>query len=283
MTLRVSKLHGTGNDFLVTVALDGGPAPDEAVARALCDRHRGVGANGLITLLPGSDGADCTMELRNADGGIAEMSGNGIRCLAWVAKREGLGSAGRLVVDTGGGRRDVTFGDAGGGVETATVDMGPVTFEPAEIPLDAPSAFDLEAEFHGVTYRGDAAGIGNPHLVLLVDDVESARVTQHGPRLETDARFPQRTNVEFLQVLDRDRLRMRVWERGVGETLSCGTGVCAAAAVAHRRALVGDSVVMEVPGGRHTVTIGETVVLGGEVQHVFDVDVDVDALTGRST
>jgi diaminopimelate epimerase len=219
------------------------------------------------------------MELRNADGGFAEMSGNGIRCLAWVAKREGLGSEGRVVVDTGGGRREVAFGDGKSEVESATVDMGPLTFEPSEIPVDAPSALDLEAEFHGVTYRGDAAGIGNPHLVLIVDDVETARVTQHGPRLETDVRFPQRTNVEFVQVIGRDHLRMRVWERGVGETLSCGTGVCAAAAVAHRRGLVGESVVVDVPGGRHTVTIGETVILGGEVQHVFDVEVDADALT----
>jgi len=279
---RVSKLHGNGNDFLVTVALDGGPAPSAGVARALCDRHRGVGADGLITLLPGTDGSDARMELRNADGGIAQMSGNGVRCLAWIARREGLGNDGRIAIDTAGGRREVTFTGAEGGVESATVDMGPVTFEPAQIPLDAASAFDLDAEFHGVTYRGDAAGMGNPHLVLLVDDVETARVTQHGPRLEIDARFPERTNVEFVQAMGGDQLRMRVWERGVGETLSCGTGVCAAAAVAHRRGLVGDRAVVDVPGGRHTVAIGETIVLGGEVQHVFDVDVDVDAIVERS-
>src|SRR5687768_14814022 len=106
MTLQVSKLHGTGNDFLVTIATDGGSAPDAAVARALCDRHRGIGADGLIALLPGSDGADCVMELRNADGQIAEMSGNGVRCLAWVAHREGMARGDELVVDTGGGRRE---------------------------------------------------------------------------------------------------------------------------------------------------------------------------------
>ena len=277
MSLRVSKLHGTGNDFLVTVTSDGA-APGAAVARALCDRHRGVGADGLIALLPARDGADCAMELRNADGEVAEMSGNGIRCLAWVAHREGLAKDGALVVGTGGGRREVRVAVVDGEVRSATVDMGPATFEPSEIPLDAKSAFDLEAEFHGVTYRGDAAGMGNPHLVLLVDDVATARVTQHGPRLEVDERFPNRTNVEFLQVLDRDRLRMRVWERGVGETLSCGTGVCAASAVAHRRGLVDQKLVVEVPGGTHTVSLDETVTLGGEVRHVFDVDVDVDEL-----
>jgi diaminopimelate epimerase len=272
--MRVSKLHGTGNDFLVTVALDGAGAPGAEVARALCDRHRGVGADGLITLLPGTDGADCTMELRNADGDVAEMSGNGVRCLAWVAHREGLGSGERLVVDTGGGRREVATGVGEGDLEYATVDMGSVTFEPSEIPLDTPSAFALEATFHGVTYEGDAAGIGNPHFVLFVDDVAAARVTQHGPRLEVDERFPNRTNVEFVQVVDPERLRMRVWERGVGETLSCGTGVCATAAVAHRRGFVGENVIVQVPGGEHVVNLGETVHLGGQVQHVFDTEVD---------
>jgi diaminopimelate epimerase len=272
---RVSKLHGTGNDFLVTVTLDGSEPPDAEVARALCDRHRGIGADGLIALLPGSEGSDCTMQLRNADGGLAEMSGNGVRCLAWVAKREGLGDGGRLIVDTAGGRREVVTDFADAASPRASVDMGRVTFEPDEIPIDAPSAFDLEISYHGTHYRGDAAGIGNPHLVLLVDDVASARVTQHGPHLEHDERFPKGVNVEFVQVLGRDHLRMRVWERGVGETLSCGTGVCASAAVAHRRDLVGEQVVVEVPGGKHTVTLGDTVSLGGDVRHVFDVDVDL--------
>ena len=281
MTLRLSKLHGTGNDFLVTVATDGRPPPDAAIARALCDRHRGVGADGLIALLPGRDGADCAMELRNADGEIAEMSGNGVRCLAWIAHREGLARGEDLVVDTGGGRRAIRLSVSDGVVTSATVDMGAVTFEPSEIPLDAPSALDLEATFHGTSYHGDAAGVGNPHFVLLVDDVAVARVTQHGPHLEVDERFPKRTNVEFVQVLGRDRLRMRVWERGVGETLSCGTGVCAAAAVARRRDLVDRSVVVEVPGGMHTVELGDTVVLGGEVQHVFDVDLDERELVRR--
>ena len=231
--LRLSKLHGAGNDFLVTVASDGRGA-DAGLAMRLCDRHRGIGADGLVTLLPGRDGADCTMELRNADGSLAEMSGNGIGCLSWVAVREGLGDGKRLVVDTGGGRREVELdvNQATGELVGATVDMGPVTFDPAEIPLDAPSALDLEVTFHGVTYHGDAAGMGNPHLVLLVDDPETTRVTQHGPHLETDARFPDRTNVEFIAVTGPDELTMRVWERGVGETLSCGTGVCASAAAA---------------------------------------------------
>jgi diaminopimelate epimerase len=281
MTVHLSKLHATGNDFLVMVAADGVVA-DAAFARAVCDRHRGVGADGIITLLPGEAGADCTMELRNADGGIAEMSGNGIRCLAWVAVREGLGGSGTLVVDTGGGRRRMSLVVDGGELRSATVDMGPVSFDPSAIPLDAPSAFDLEVTFHGTTYRGDAAGIGNPHLVLLVDDVDAARVVQHGPKLEVDVRFPNRTNVEFIAPNAEGGIDMRVWERGVGETLSCGTGVCAAAAVARRRGLVGDDTTVRVPGGELSVTLGESVLLGGPVVHVFDTEVHERTLPGSS-
>jgi diaminopimelate epimerase len=120
--------------------------------------------------------------------------------------------------------------------------------------------------------------VGNPHLVLFVDDPDETRVVQHGPRLEHDPRFPRRTNVEFVAVTANDTLRVRVWERGVGETLSCGTGACAAAAVAHRRGLVGHHVTVLVPGGVLTVTLGDTVRLGGAVAHVFDVDVDPDVL-----
>jgi diaminopimelate epimerase len=220
------------------------------------------------------------MELRNADGGVAEMSGNGIRCLAWVAVREGLGKDECLVVDTAAGRRGVELRLVGGEVREATVDMGPVTFEPAEIPLDAPSAFDLDVRYHGVTYQGDAAGTGNPHLVLLVDDVAQARVTQHGPHLEHDERFPKGVNVEFIERAAPDAIRMRVWERGVGETLSCGTGACASAAVAYRRGLVGEHVRVHVLGGDLVVDLGPTARLGGPVVHVFDVGIDEASLAG---
>lgn len=278
MTTRLAKLHGAGNDFLVvdgiTTTTPPGSTPGSVVA--LCDRHVGIGADGLIVMGRGETGADCTMDLHNADGSPAEISGNGLRCLAYVAVRAGLGDGERLVVDTGAGRREVDLElGAGGELVAATTDMGAVTFEPASIPLEAASAFDLEATFHGVTYRGDAAGVGNPHLVLFVDDPATARVTQHGPRLEVDERFPRRTNVEFVAVTGTDHLTLRVWERGVGETLSCGSGVTAAAAVAHRRGLVGDRVTVHVPGGDHVVELAATARLTGPVVHVFDVDVDL--------
>jgi diaminopimelate epimerase len=277
-TVPLAKLHATGNDFLVWSWL--GPDASEysitsEQARALCDRHTGVGADGLIVVRSGKGGADAEMLLFNADGGLAEMSGNGMRTLAWVAARDGLGADGTLVVDTGGGRRQVELTrDAAGVVTAATVDMGPVTWDPAQIPVALDSPFGVTADFHGTHYEGDAAGMGNPHLVLFVDDPATARVTQHGPHLEVDERFPKRTNVEFVRVTPgaNDEVDMRVWERGVGETLSCGTGACATAAVAHHRGLVGERVTVHVPGGDLSVELGDTVRLGGPVVHVFDVE-----------
>jgi diaminopimelate epimerase len=281
--VRLSKLHATGNDFLVWSWLgpdSSGYSITDDQARALCDRHTGIGADGLIVVKRGRDGADAEMLLFNADGGIAEMSGNGVRTLAWVAARDGLGGDGHLTIDTGGGRREVelTRDPTTGEVTFATVDMGPVTWDPARIPVALDSPFGVTADFHGTHYEGDAAGMGNPHLVLFVDDPATARVTQHGPHLEHDERFPKRTNVEFVRVAPgaTDAVDMRVWERGVGETLSCGTGACATAAVAHHRGLVGERVTVHVPGGDLTVELGRTIRLGGPVVHVFDVDVDLD-------
>jgi diaminopimelate epimerase len=195
------------------------------------------------------------------------MSGNGIRGLAWVASRHGLGNDERLVVDTAAGRRVVTLARASdGSVVAADVDMGAVRIDGRDVCITV----------HGTEYRGDVADIGNPHFVCFVDDPETVRVTTHGPVIERNERFqPQRTNVEFVRVDGRDELTMRVWERGAGETLSCGTGACAAAAVAHLRGLVDDRVCMHVPGGELDIRVGETVRLGGPVVHVFDMDVEV--------
>ncbi|HEV8623113.1 MAG TPA: diaminopimelate epimerase [Acidimicrobiia bacterium] len=290
-TLNFSKLHATGNDFLVLVDLEGrfgSPGRNRlapALRAALCDRRRGVGADGLIRLLGGSEGADCEMELTNADGGLAETSGNGLRCLAHVAAKLGLGADDRLVVDTAAGRREMTIRRRGedGEVDYAEADMGLVMFTPEMIPVLADSPFDLEATVDGVSYRGDAAGVGNPHYVVFVDDPDAVPLDRHGPVLEHDARFPNRTNVEVV-VPTASGLRMRVWERGVGETASCGSGACAAAGVAHRRGLAPARMTVAVPGGDLVVDLvpngdtSMTVRLGGPVAHVFEVDVDLDRL-----
>jgi diaminopimelate epimerase len=209
------------------------------------------------------------MTLQNADGGEAEMSGNGIRCLAWVAARAGLGSEHELRVQTAAGLRIVALTrDPAGAVVAADVDMGPVTL----------GEEDVELVVDGAEYWGDVANVGNPHLVCFVSDPAQVPVPVHGPRIELDPRFPQRTNVEFVRVHPPDVVEMRVWERGVGETLSCGTGACAAAAVAHNRGVVDERVRVRVPGGELAVTLGPSVRLGGPVVHVFDVDIEVAAV-----
>jgi diaminopimelate epimerase len=273
-----SKLHATGNDFLVTTTP---VAPADVVA--LCDRFTGVGADGVLLLEPGTDGADATMTLTNADGSVAEMSGNGARCLAWAAHRAGMGTSARLVVDTGGGRRtlDLTL-DASGDVVHAVCDMGAVTFDPACVPVTDATGAGVTAEVDGQTFRGDAAGVGNPHWVIEVPDPATVDLGRVGPVLEHDPRFPARVNVEFVVAEANDRLRMRVWERGAGETQSCGTGACAAVAVMHRRGIVGPHVAVAVPGGVLDVEVGDTARLGGPVVHVFDVDVDLDRLRGEA-
>jgi diaminopimelate epimerase len=281
--LHLAKLHATGNDFLVLADLEarfgpaGAPALTPELRAALCDRRRGVGADGFIRILPGTEGADCVMELSNADGGLAETSGNGLRCLAHGAALLGLGHGDRLVVDTAAGRREIVLArrPGNGEVTGAEVDMGPVSFTPADIPLDAPDPFDLEAVADGTRYRGDAAGTGNPHFVFLVGDPDSVPLERHGPILEHDVRFPRRTNVEMITPVPGG-LRMRVWERGVGETASCGSGACAAAAVAYRRGLFPARGHVTVPGGELVVEVGTTVRLGGPVAHVFDLEVDLD-------
>ena len=295
-TLHFSKLHATGNDFLVLVDLEarlgsrGRNRLAPSLRAALCDRRRGVGADGIIRLLGGADGADCEMELTNADGGLAEISGNGLRCLAHVAAKLGLGADDRLVVDTAAGRREISIHrrPEDGEVDYAEADMGLVMFTPEMIPVLADSPFDLEATVDGVTYRGDAAGVGNPHFVVFVDEPDAVPLDRHGPVLEHDPRFPNRTNVE-MAVPTASGLRMRVWERGVGETASCGSGACAAAGVAHRRGLAPARMTVAVPGGELVVALapngsgpaGATsmaVRLGGPVAHVFDVDVELDRL-----
>lgn len=279
--LRLTKLEATGNDFLVLVDLDDAVELAAEQVMLLCDRDAGPGADGLIRILSGRDGADLTMELTNADGGRAEMSGNGVRCVAAIAVRDDLVDGTRFRLATDAGVKTVEYAETAEG-SWARVDMGPATFEPSEIPLEASSPFGVEADVDSVHYEGDAAGMGNPHWVLFVDDPDAAAVETAGPLLEHDDRFPNRTNVEFVAVEGDDRLRMRVWERGVGETRSCGTGACAAAAAAHRRGRVGERVRVDVPGGTLTVELGETVWLGGPVSIVSEVEAGYEGYEGTT-
>ena len=262
-TLTLTKHHGLGNDFLVLLDLDGRHRLDAALARALCDRHRGVGADGLIRVGAGFDGAEVTMELFNADGSRAETSGNGLRCLAQAVLDAGVAAGPSLAVLTGAGRRTLTArATADPAVVEVSVDMGPAVVGP-----DQPQA---------TADRGmRTVDMGNPHLVLWGPSFATEDVMGLGPQVQ--AHHPGGVNVEFVTVgPGPDALTVRVWERGVGETQACGTGACAAAAAAHAWGLVGATVTVHQPGGAATVEVGPaSVVLTGPAQRVARVEVEV--------
>ncbi|MFZ0664397.1 MAG: diaminopimelate epimerase, partial [Acidimicrobiales bacterium] len=273
--LRLTKHHGSGNDFLVLLesTADEGVSPLEV--QALCDRHRGIGADGVIVGRPGSDGADLSMELTNADGSRAEMSGNGIRCLLQAAVLSGMVAEGEVTVDTDAGRRSVRFYVRGPGLGFGEVDMGPVLIGD-DLPLDVPP---LSAAGAGVVARACTVDVGNPHLVVIPGDIEP-ELDRIGPDLERE--FDQGVNVEVIRLVGTaghrspdkvfNLIDMDVWERGVGITDSCGTGACAAAAAANKWGLVGTDVEVRTCGGSLDVRI-ETgrVILAGPAQLVGEM------------
>lgn len=242
--MQLRKYQAAGNDFLLLLDLAGEQPVDEARARAVCDRRRGVGADGLIRLTPGKDGADITFELRNSDGSPAETSGNGLRCVTRALFDAGLVSGSRAVIGTVVGQRVATVGDDG----VIGVEMGSARIE--DVP-DGPSP------------RSSLVDLGNPHLVILDEGQFDL------PAL--GAKYPH-YNVELITVADGE-IAMQVWERGAGETLACGTGSCASAAAAHAWGLVGEHVVVHNPGGDVEVTLGDPIVLSGPATYVATVDV----------
>jgi len=221
------KMHGLGNDFVV-VAADRLPADPRALAQAVCDRHFGVGADGLVFVLP-SGRADVAMRIFNADGSEAEQCGNAVRCVGKFAFEQGLARGTELTVETRAGVQRIWLDVAEGRVSAVKVDMGPPVLEGPRIPIavDRAPVVDHPVAVEGRTFAVTAVSMGNPHAVIFVDDAPAFPVNKWGPKLEAHPLFPQRTNVEFVSVRRPDEVDMRVWERGVGPTLACGTGACA--------------------------------------------------------
>ncbi len=229
MMLEFTKMHGLGNDFVVIDAIRQPLALSPEQVRALADRHFGIGFDQLLLVEPAGDpAADFRYRIFNADGGEVGQCGNGARCFMQFVHERGLTDKPRVRVETSGGMLELER-EAGGMI---TVDMGVPRFAPAAIPLDAPA----QAERYTLDL-GDrhieigAVSLGNPHAVLEVDDVSTAPVAELGPRIERHTRFPERVNAGFMQVIDRGTIRLRVYERGAGETLACGSGACAAAVI----------------------------------------------------
>lgn len=271
-TLRFSKMHGAGNDFVVLDLRDGTPPPDAALSRALGDRHVGVGCDQILTIEPPhSAGAVASYRIWNSDGGNAAQCGNGARCVAAWLVRDGSAHGDRFVLDSPSGRHEVERL----GEDEYRVVMGVPQFEPAWIPL---RGFEGPQDEYAIALDGDevrvgAVSMGNPHALVVVDDIAAAPVAGLGRKLQASPAFPDSVNVGFAQVLARDGIRLRVFERGAGETLACGSGACAAVAILVRRGALARDVAVHLPGG--TLRIGwqddaAPITMAGPAEFVFE-------------
>lgn len=232
--MRFTKMHGLGNDYIYVNGFDEQVDDPAAVARAVSDRHFGIGADGLILILP-SDKADCRMRMFNADGSEAQMCGNGIRCVAKYVYDHDIARRTALNVETLAGVLNLDLFVADGVVDRVRVKMGEPRLQRAQIPMQGASGEVINEPLpvNGATFDVTAVSMGNPHCVVFVEDVASFDVAGWGPHFEHHAAFPEGVNTEFIQVRDRESFSMRVWERGSGETLACGTGASAAAVACH--------------------------------------------------
>jgi diaminopimelate epimerase len=271
--LHFVKVHGAGNDFVLVPDPDGALHLEPSLVRALCDRHLGIGGDGLIRVAPPRDpaAADVFMDYRNADGSVAEMCGNGVRCVAKYVVDRALvvpdPATGIVLVDTRAGVKPVvvTARDDAGLVTHARVDMG------APVPGDVGLPIDVDGEKVTVT----TLSMGNPHAVVVVEDLAKAPVAALGTRLQTHPSFPDGVNVEFIRVPQPDRVEGRIFERGVGETMASGSGASAMAVAAHLGGLTGRHVVVAVPGGELEIDwTDETLFVTGPAAEVAEGDVD---------
>ena len=276
MALRFAKMHGQGNDFVVIDGVRQSVSLSPAQVKRLADRHMGVGFDQLLVVERAASSAnDFRYRIFNADGGEVEQCGNGARCFARFVLDEGLTDKREIRVETAGGVIQPRI-EASGQV---TVDMGAPRFEPADVPFVAERqqpTYVLEVD--GAPIELSVLSMGNPHAVQVVPDVDRAPVTAQGPRIETHAAFPKRVNAGYMQVMSREHIRLRVWERGAGETLACGTGACAAVVAGIRRGLLDGAVRVSTRGGDLAIRWpgeGRAVMMTGDAVRVFDGEIDL--------
>jgi diaminopimelate epimerase len=270
MKLKFTKMHGLGNDFVVFDGVRQHVDLSPAQIRALADRHFGVGCDQVLLVEPAQGDADFRYRIFNADGGEVEHCGNGARCFVVFVRDQGLTTEREIRVETKNGVI-VPRLEANGDV---TVDMGVPRLKPDEVPfVDGTGAAAEPLEVDGLRVMVTAVSMGNPHAVQVVDDVERAPVPTQGPRIEHHPRFPQRVNAGYVQVIDRATIALRVWERGAGETLSCGTGACAAAVAVMRRGLADSPLRVKTRGGDLVIAWegeGAPLFMAGPAASVFE-------------
>ncbi len=275
-TLRFTKMHGQGNDFVVIDGVRQAVTLSPDLVRALADRHRGIGCDQLLLVeKPASDRNDFRYRIFNADGGEVEQCGNGARCFARFVLDEGLTQKHEIRVETARGVIVPRIEPSG----QVTVDMGPPRFDPKEIPfLVAQMQPTYEIRVAGFPVELSVVSMGNPHAVQVVKDVDHAPVTEQGPVLERHPAFPQRVNAGYMQVVSRSHIRLRVWERGAGETLACGTGACAAVVAGVRLGLLDEEVRVTTRGGDLAIRWpgnGRPVMMTGDAVRVFDGEIAI--------
>jgi len=276
MKLRFTKMQGLGNDFVVIDAFTRPLSLSPEQLRFLADRHFGVGCDQVLLVeRPGRADADFRYRIFNADGGEVEQCGNGARCFVRFVRERGLTDKAEIRAETLGGVITPRLEPDG----QVTVNMGVPRFEPAQVPFDAPArrpSYGLEVA--GRTLEVSVLSMGNPHAVQVVADVAAAPVAEQGPLIERHPRFPNRVNAGFVQVLDRGRIRLRVYERGAGETLACGTGACAAVVAGVQRGLLDSPVRVGTRGGELAIRWegeGQPVWMTGPAQTVFEGEIEI--------
>jgi len=282
--MKFTKMHGAGNDY-VYVDCFNNPVPSDpaAVAVAVSDRHKGIGADGLILIRP-SDVADARMQMFNADGSEAEMCGNGIRCVAKYVFDHDICRKDTLDIETGAGTLSIDLVADGESVEQVRVDMGTPILKPADVPttLRGPDGDDqpiveLPIEFDGQTFNVNCVSMGNPHCVIFVEKATDELVVGVGPKIESDPRFPARINVEFVEIVSRTEVRQRTWERGSGETMACGTGASAVCVAGVLSGKTDREITNHLLGGTLTLRWDEA------TDHVFKTGPAVEVFSGNWT
>lgn len=273
--MKFTKMHGIGNDYIYVNCFEESVSDPEKVSVLLSDRRKGIGSDGLVLIMP-SDKADLRMRIFNADGSEAMMCGNATRCIGKYAYDTGLVRKTELTLETNSGIKYLTLFPENGKVELVQVDMGKAILTPRDIPVNSDMERFIAQPMNvaGRDWQVTCVSMGNPHAVIFTQDIDSLELEKIGPLFENHELFPNRINTEFAEVIDGNTLKMRVWERGSGETFACGTGTCATvvAAVLNGICRRGEEVLVHLRGGdlRITYRPDETVLMTGPAAHVFD-------------
>jgi diaminopimelate epimerase len=273
MKFNFSKWHGLGNDFVIINGLEEKINNYDEMAIQVCDRYFGIGADGLVVILP-SEAADFQMRIFNSDGSEAEMCGNVTRCIARYVFEYGLTNKKKITLETKAGliKPELIFMDDV--LSTIRVDMGEPRLKRGELPMvgnEDEQVVDEVLEIDGTEHRITGVSMGNPHCILFVDDITGINLSDIGAKIETNAAFPKKTNVEFVQVLNKQNLRMRVWERGAGVTMACGTGACATLVAAVLNGKTDRQATVELDGGQLLIEWGPDnhIYMSGPAVEVF--------------